>query len=129
MDPVASGLTILSTIRKGLSIAKKLYEAPRELEELQVEVETFVIILNDVVINSYDLCTTNSGFGVAIGATRACLLKIQQIIEYELVKEVPEGKKARRRAWLGKANEVHELLEKLADCRANVILALDGEIR
>ena len=48
MDPVASGLTIISAIRKAVTTAKKLYDAPRELEELQVEVETFKSVLNDV---------------------------------------------------------------------------------
>jgi hypothetical protein len=123
MDPVASGLTILSTVRKAVTLAKKLYDAPRELEELQVEIETFKSVLNDVIVQSLECRITSRALDLAIGRTQSCLLEIQQLVEYKLIKEVPEGKKAKRGAWLRKAAEVHDLLEKLGECRANVILA------
>ena len=129
MDPVASGLTILNTVRKAISTAKKLYDAPKELEELQVEVETFTSVLNDIVVSTFDLRTVSNCVDVAISSTQSCLLEIRQLIEYELVNDAPDGKKARRCAWLRKVKDVHDLLEKLGECRANLILAFTAERR
>jgi hypothetical protein len=129
MDPVASGLTIITAIRKAVTIAKKLYDAPRELEELQVEVETFRSVLNDIILDTFESRTSSDGVNLAIGHAQSCLLEIQQLIEYELVSEVPDGKRARRGAWVRRASTVHDLLEKLGECRANVILAFAGARR
>ena len=118
MDPVASGLTILDTVRKAVKAARKLYGAPRELQELQVEVETFTAVLNDLIVGAFDVRWASDGIRLAISATQACLLELQQLIQYELLKEVPEGTKARRTAWLRKVSRVHEFQEKLSDCRA-----------
>ena len=49
------------------------------------------------------------------------------MVEYELIKQAPSGPKARRIAWLRKAGRVRKLLEKLSDCRATVIMALDSD--
>jgi len=118
MDPVASGLTILDTVRKAVKAARKLYGAPRELQELQVEVDTFTAVLNDLIVGAFDVRWASDGIRLAISATQACLLELQQLIQYELLKEVPEGTKARRTAWLRKVSRVHEFQEKLSDCRA-----------
>lgn len=127
MDPIASGLTILCTIREAVRTAKKLYEAPHELEELQAEVDTFTIVLNTVVTDACDLRRANTGISLAVSSARSCLLDIQQLIEYELIKDVPDGKKARLSAWVRKVEQVHELLEMLSERRANVVLALECE--
>lgn len=123
MDPVASGLTIISAIRKAVETARKLYDAPRELEELQVEVETFRSVLNDIILETFESGKSGISIKSAISQAQACLLEIQQLIEFELVSEVPDGKRARRGAWVRRASDVHDLLDKLGECRANVILA------
>lgn len=124
MDPVASGLTIFDTIRKGARIAKKLYDAPKELEELQVEVETVASVLKDVSLQTHDLRQTSDSVSTAVKNAQVCLLEILQVIQYELIKDVPQGPKARRTAWLRKVGKVHDLQENLTECRSNVILAL-----
>ncbi|EMC99075.1 hypothetical protein BAUCODRAFT_389880 [Baudoinia panamericana UAMH 10762] len=127
MDGVASVLTFLDAVRKGVKLAKKVYDAPRELEELQVEVETFTSVLHDVSGDACELRRASRSFDTSLSMTQACLVSIQQLIEYQLVKEVPEGKKTRRTAWLREVGHVHQLLQKLSECRAGVVLALSCE--
>lgn len=69
MDPIASGLTILDTIRKAVKTAKKLYNAPKELDELQAEIDTFTLVLNHVGADSCDVRRTNAGVRAAVEAT------------------------------------------------------------
>lgn len=127
MDPVSSGLTILGAIRSSVAVAKKLYDAPRELERLQAEIATFTIVLTDVIAESFEQRTTSDALNASIIQTQACLLEIQQLIQYKLIKEAPEGgKKVRRLAWRRRADDVDDLLERLGDCRENVVLAFEG---
>ena len=90
MDPVASGLTILGTIRTGVKTARRLYDAPKELSELQAEVDNFKIVLSTVVTDTCDLRKGNDAIGLAVNSAQSCLVQIQQLIEYELIKDAPE---------------------------------------
>lgn len=125
MDPIASGLTIFRAIKEGLNVAKGLYDAPQELRDLQAEIETFGLILNHVSLHVLDLRNEQSVISHAVRAAQSCLLDIQRLIEFELLKDVPGEKKARRIAWICKAERVQELLEKLSERRANVVLVLN----
>ncbi|KAK5741478.1 hypothetical protein LTR17_003913 [Elasticomyces elasticus] len=127
MDPVATGLTILDTVKKGVKVAKQLYNAPKELDELQVEIATFTSVLKGIVADAYDVSQASNAVNIAIKSTQDCLLEIEQLIHYELVKDVPEGTKARRTAWLRKVGQVHELQETLGNCRNTLILAFEGD--
>ena len=127
METISSTLTILDAVRKAVKLAKRYYNAAQELVELQVEVDTFASVLNGIVPATFELWRSTAHIAAGIADAQDCLLEIQKLVVFELTKEVPEGKKVRRAAWLRKVEKVHALQERLSECRANVILALDCE--
>lgn len=127
MDPVASVLTFLSAIRTSVKAAKTLYNAPQELEKLQVEIDTFSIIFENVVSDTFDLRKENHAVKLAVDAAQSALVDIQQLIEFELVKDVSGEKKARRVAWERNFERVRALSDKLAEKRGCLQLALGCE--
>ena len=124
---IASIITLLDLVHKGLETARLLYRAPHEISLLDQELINF-----DQIIKEVEALPEAAQRGPALKGSlqraRELMLQLHDLVQHELVESTAYGRKAKRIAWARKRPKVHQLKIALTSSRADLTLALTSSI-
>ena len=123
MEPLSVGASVIAVVGatrkliKGVRRLKALQEAPRELDDLLVEISQFELIIN-AVQNTQE--NRRPEIRNLLATATDVLVEFESLIEYDLTK-AGTSDKVDRWQWTRKSKGVERLRGKLRDITANVV--------
>ena len=131
MDPLSIGASVIAVVGatgkvvKGIHRLKAMQDAPRELDDLLMEVSQF-----ELVVQASQKVHGNieSELGILLKTAQGLVTEFESLIEYRLT-EPGTSNKVDRWQWIRSSKDVERLRVKLRDVTASLVALVGVNIR